>query len=125
MVNQNIIDKTIEKIMKNRNPVRLELALKLAEYCDDDNYHRVLNGLYRNNIYTVQELMEVDLDELRHRGLGEHSKNILRKVKGLETKPVKHYNIALSKMTYEELIELENKIKEEIFARDNKVLEQF
>ena len=68
MVNQNVIDKTLDKLYNSHRKDRVELAIKLAEYCDDDNYHRILNALLRNDIYTVEELNEADLDKLR--GLG-------------------------------------------------------
>lgn len=110
MVNQNKIDKTLDRLNKSYRKNSVELALKLAEYCNDDNYTRILNALFRSDIYTVEKLNEANLDSIY--GLGEHSKNVLRQMMGLETKQVKHYDVAWSKMSEEELIELRHLVDE-------------
>ena len=69
-------------------PKVIELAREIAKYTDDEKkVTRIVNGLRRGNVHTIEDLMRADIDELaKLRNIGLDAENILRQIKGLPTK---------------------------------------
>lgn len=68
-------------------PDVIELAREIAKYTDDEKkVTRIVNGLRRGNVHSIQDLMTADIDELaKLRNIGLDAENILRRIKGLPT----------------------------------------
>lgn len=66
-------------------PDVIELAREMAKYTDDEKkVTRIVNGLRRGNVHSLEDLMVADIDELaKIRNIGHDALNILRQIKGL------------------------------------------
>lgn len=69
-------------------PDVIELAREIAKYTDDEKkVTRIVNGLRRGNVHSIEDLMAADIDKLaKIRNIGLDAENILRQIKGLPTK---------------------------------------
>lgn len=65
----------------------IKLAREIAKYTDDEKkVTRIVNGLRRGNVHSIEDLMRADIDELaKLRNIGLDAENILRQIKGLPT----------------------------------------
>ena len=96
MVNEEYFKKLETKYVKywyvaqTGAPDVIELAREIAKYTDEEKkVTRIVNGLRRGNVHSIEDLMEADIDELaKVRNLGHDALNILRQIKGL---PIKTY----------------------------------
>lgn len=61
------------------------LAREIAKYTDDERkVTRILNGLERAGVYSLEELKKADLEVIaRTRNIGTDAVNIIRQIKGL------------------------------------------
>ena len=66
-------------------PDVIELAREIAKYTDDEKkVTRIVNGLRKGNVHSIEDLMRADIDELaKLRNIGLDAENILRQIKGL------------------------------------------
>lgn len=66
-------------------PKVIELAREIAKYTDDEKkVTRIVNGLRRGNVSSIEDLMRADIDEVaKIRNIGLDAINILRQIKGL------------------------------------------
>lgn len=68
-------------------PDVIELAREIAKYTDDEKkVTRIVNGLRRGKVHSIEDLMRADIDELaKIRNIGLDAVNILRQIKCLPT----------------------------------------
>ena len=69
-------------------PDVIELAREIAKYTDDEKkVTRIINGLRRGNVHSIEDLMRADINKLAMlRNIGLDAENILRRIKGLPEK---------------------------------------
>lgn len=88
-------------------PEVMKLAREIAKYTDDEKkVTRIVNGLRRGNVHSIQDLMAADIDELaKIRNIGLDAENILRQIKGLPTQTYADKHPFSKENTKDEIIE--------------------
>ena len=88
-------------------PDVIELAKEIAKYTDDEKkVTRIVNGLRRGNVSSIEDLMEADIDKLaKIRNIGLDAENILRQIKGLPTTTYADKHPFSKKNTKDKIIE--------------------
>ena len=66
-------------------PKLIELAREIAKYTDDERkVTRMVNGLRRYNVSSIEDLMAADLDDIaKIKNIGTDAINIIRQIRGL------------------------------------------
>ena len=86
----------------------IELAREIAKYTDDEKkVTRIVNCLRRANVnvYCIEDLMAADIDELaKVKNIGLDAENILRQIKGLQTKTYADEHPFSKKKTKDEIV---------------------
>ena len=113
MVNEEYFKKLEAKYVKywyiaqEGAPDIIELAREIAKYTDEEKkVTRIVNCLRRGNVYSIEDLMAADIDELaKIRNIGLDAENILRRIKGLPTKTYADKHPFSKKSTKDKIIE--------------------
>ena len=88
-------------------PDVIELAREIAKYTDDERkVTRIVNGLRKGNVHSIEDLMAADIDKLaKIRNIGLDAENILRRIKGLPTATYADKHPFSKKNTKDKIIE--------------------
>jgi hypothetical protein len=88
-------------------PDVVELAREIAKYTDEEKkVTRIVNGLRRGNVHSIEDLMRADINELaKARNIGHDALNILRQIKGLPTTTYADEHPFSKKKTKDKIIE--------------------
>ena len=94
MINEEYFKKLEIKYVKYQDVVQeglkgipklIELAREIAKYTDDERkVTRIVNGLRRCRVSSIEDLMAVDLDDIaKIKNIGTDAINIIRQIRGL------------------------------------------
>lgn len=88
-------------------PDVIELAREIAKYTNEEKkVTRIVNGLRRGGVHSIEDLMVADIDELaKVRNIGLDAENILRQIKGLPTKTYADKHPFSKKKTKDKIVE--------------------
>lgn len=125
MVNEEYFKKLEAKYVKywyiaqTGAPEVIELAREIAKYTDDEKkVTRIVNGLRRGNVHSIEDLMRSDINEIaKLRNIGLDAENILRQIKGLPTKTYADKHPFADKKAKDKIIEQLEKLGYEYSTR--------